>query len=37
MLMLNVLVFFVIIFFSLVWHDESSGPPANRSTKTLKQ
>jgi hypothetical protein len=36
MLTLIVLIFFVIIFFGLLWHDEPSGPAADRSTKTSK-
>jgi hypothetical protein len=37
MLILNVLVFLVIIFFGLIWHDESPEPPQNSPTKTLKR
>jgi len=37
MLILNVLVFLVIVFFGLIWHDESSGPPQDSLDRTLKR
>lgn len=34
---LMVLLFLVIVFFGLMWHDESPGPPQNSPTKTPKR
>jgi len=36
MLTLDVLVFLVIIFFGLIWHDESSERPPGRTAKMNK-